>query len=444
MPDIDQKNGIDMANIASINGQDIAGGAYDPLTDTGTYTETVPTTGMIMYGGGINLGRTNDTSLDKNFLKGPAINFSSDKDGVERISQQNTKNWTKFQSSSQTLAGIDTDGKLWMCGSATNRTHQSTNITTLTQVTGVGDSDTGWTDVSVGSTHVMAINSGKLYGLGRNSDNELGLTSSGYSTLTQVGTDTDWQLISCGYSYSLAVKGASGSMALYSVGNNGNGRTGQGTTSGDTTTWTEAVASDSDDYTFIEASVATSLAIKGGKVYMVGEGNQELQGNNSTADTTTFAQTGKIDASTFGTNWTSGSVSGTACSYLINSSGELWFAGEASKGHRGDGTNTDAKNGYHVKVSGTGDSWTQICRSPLLTGASATKLQVAGIESGQLYVWGNIVLAYLGTTSTTAVTNTFTPIDNTNTCAYASLDDGNVGANGGTPNAASLVAAFNT
>ena len=47
MPDIDQKNGIDMANIASINGQDIAasGGAYDPVADTGTYTETVPTTG---------------------------------------------------------------------------------------------------------------------------------------------------------------------------------------------------------------------------------------------------------------------------------------------------------------------------------------------------------------------------------------------------------------
>ena len=52
MPDIDQKNGIDMANIASINGQDVAsGGAYDPVAETGTYTETLPTSGLIQMGG---------------------------------------------------------------------------------------------------------------------------------------------------------------------------------------------------------------------------------------------------------------------------------------------------------------------------------------------------------------------------------------------------------
>ena len=52
MPDIDQKNGIDMANIASINGQDVAsGGAFNPVAGTGTYTEIVPSTGLIKRGG---------------------------------------------------------------------------------------------------------------------------------------------------------------------------------------------------------------------------------------------------------------------------------------------------------------------------------------------------------------------------------------------------------
>lgn len=53
MPNIASYNAIDVGNIASINGQDIAagGGAYNPVTDSGTYTETVPTSGLIKFGG---------------------------------------------------------------------------------------------------------------------------------------------------------------------------------------------------------------------------------------------------------------------------------------------------------------------------------------------------------------------------------------------------------
>lgn len=56
MPNIASHNGIDVGNIASINGQDIAasGGAFDPLAGTGTYTEESGVgTGMFMYGGSI-------------------------------------------------------------------------------------------------------------------------------------------------------------------------------------------------------------------------------------------------------------------------------------------------------------------------------------------------------------------------------------------------------
>jgi hypothetical protein len=449
MPDIDQKNGIDMANIASINGQDIAGGAYDPLTDTGTFTETVPTTGMIYYGGLQLNGRPyDDSSSTSDFIKGPKVLFASDKDGIFGITQQNTKNWTKFESSSNTLAGIDTDGKLWMCGNSTSRTHQSSNLQTLTQVTGVGDSDTGWTDVSVGSGHVLAINSGKLYGLGRNNDREIGITSGNvYNTLTQVGSDTDWQLVSCGRAYSIAVKGVSGSMALYSTGSNASGQTGQGTTSGDTVGFTEALASDSDDYTFITASYDASMAIKGGKVYMCGNGTNEKQGNNSTSNVTSFTQTGKTDASTFGTNWVGGAFGNRTHSHLINSSGELWFAGEGNYRNRGDGSTTDAKDGYHVKVSGVGDDWTLICKNTWAGSTSGQNLPSAGINNGRLYVWGynSVNAAQLGTaTRQTGPNATATLVNNTNTCSYAVIDD-STGVSGGVAQSnRGLLAAFNT
>ena len=156
MPDITSYNGIDMGDIASINGQDIAsGGAYNPIADTGTYTEESGTeTGVYMYGGvPTSIGHGNNDS--GGYIQGPVLNFSSDKSGVFPHRKQTGnfhRNWTKFETSEHIFAGIDTDGKLWMSADSTNFVHQTSNSNTLTQatsVTGVSD-DTAWTDVSVG------------------------------------------------------------------------------------------------------------------------------------------------------------------------------------------------------------------------------------------------------------------------------------------------------
>lgn len=258
-----------------------------------------------------------------------------------------------------------------MSGSTTSRTHQSSSPGTLTQVTsvtGVTD-DTAWTDVAVGDDFCLAINAGYLYVLGVGGDGQLGTGStSSKSTFTKVGSSNDWYRVAAGQDHSIAIRGASGNRSLWSTGENNNGKCGSGDTSGDDLSWIERVSADaSEDWTFVSCSKDNSLAIKAGKVFMCGRGNNESMGNNSTSDVTTFTQTGKIDSSgTFGTNWTSGQIYTNECSFLINSSGELWFAGVGFGGGRGDGSTTSVQSGYHIKVSGSSgaggsDNWTLIC-----------------------------------------------------------------------------------
>jgi alpha-tubulin suppressor-like RCC1 family protein len=441
MPNIASHNGIDVGNIASINGQDIAaGGAFDPIADTGTYTEESGVgTGMFMYGGvPSNLGLGNNV-YGAGYVKGPVVNFSSDKDGVfphrKQTGDFSNRNWTKFECSESIFCGIDTDGKLWMSGTSASYTHQSSNPETLTQVTSVTHvtDDTAWTDVSVGDDFCLAINAGYLYVLGEGGDGQLGHGStSDKSTFFRVGSTADWYKVAAAANHSIAIRGASGNRSLWSTGENSYGKCGSGDTSGDDLSWIERVSADaSEDWTFVSCSFYNSLAIKAGKVFMCGSGSQEAMGNNSSSNVTTFTQTGKIDSSgTFGTNWTSGQIYTFECSFLINSSGELWFAGEAGGGARGDGNTSysdDVKSGYHVKVSGSSgaggsDNWTLICRPEPSALSDDT---FAGICNGQLFTWGSFISRpQLGhSSSSNSLLSTATAVANTNTCSYATISE---------------------
>jgi len=446
MPNIASHNGIDVGNIASINGVDLpsSGGAFDALADTGTYTEESGAgTGMFLYGGvPADLGVGND-GHGSGYIKGPAMNFSSDKDGIfphrKQPSNFSNRNWTKFECSKELFAGIDTDGKLWMSGEATNRVHQASNASTLTQATSVTNvsDDTAWTDVSVGHDYCLAINAGYLYVIGEAGDGQLGHgSSSDKSTLFRVGSSNDWYKVAAGQDHSIAIRGASGSRSLWSTGENTNGKCGSGDTSGDDLSWIERISADSgEDWTFVSCSRENSLAIKAGKVFMCGDGGNQLpMGNTSSSDVTTFTQTGKIDSGgTFGTNWTSGQIFTGEASLLINSSGELWHAGEGGAGSRGDGSTSDNKAGYHVKVSGSGaaggsDNWTLISR---IEPSSSSDDTYAGICNGQLFTWGSFSGSspsngrpQLGHASqSTGTLSTATAVANTNTCSYVSASE---------------------
>tara|TARA_R100001480_G_scaffold102187_3_gene105554 strand:- start:659 stop:2047 length:1389 start_codon:yes stop_codon:yes gene_type:complete len=365
MPDIEKYSGVEMANISKISGVDApSGGAFDPIAGTGTYTETVPTTGMIHYGYNQVNGQSTDLYPSNFFGNGATnevkTNFSSDVDGFHQVFELDNldKNWTKIDCSRYVWIGIE-GGRLWMGSWNASYVHQSNpNQKTLTQVTSLsGATDTGWTDCSAGSDFAMAINGGKLFVVGENGDGQLGLgNTTDRTTLTQVGGsggDTDWYKVSCGDDHSAAIKGASGNRSLWTTGENREGKCGSGDTSGDDTSWIERVAADSsEDWTFVEAGESHTMAIKAGKLFVTGDGSYERFGNNSQTDITTFTQTGRTSSGgAFATDWVSGSISKLK-SMIINSSGEVWWAGSATYGN-GQGNSSSAQSGYHEKASGS-------------------------------------------------------------------------------------------
>ena len=133
MPDITSYNGIDMANIASINGQDIAsGGAFNPVTGAGTYTETIPSTGLIKRGGQYlgaanyaSEGRTGNSDNSLGYVMGTdaEVNVQSDVDGVLVVVEDTLPAGmgtpTKVVYGKYSSWIIDDAGKLWRVSGVT-------------------------------------------------------------------------------------------------------------------------------------------------------------------------------------------------------------------------------------------------------------------------------------------------------------------------------------
>ncbi len=380
MPDIDQKNGIDMANIASINGQDVAsGGAFDPVAGTGTYTETVPTTGLIKIGG-VSMGSPQTGWV----LQDDAIGFGNGTDTVRNIGSDVDGYYNVVKEDLPAGMGtptivdfgqyvswiIDSAGKLWrtglsdLYGGNSSNAGSSTDRRVWNQVTGVGDSDTAWTSVSTGQTSTLLINSGKLYAIGGNSYGVFGngTTTSNYNSFVQVGTDTDWVSVHVDLYNSYAIKGSSN--VLYAAGRNSNGKCGNSTISGNQTTFTAVIAANlvsatNNNFTFITSSRNNVLAIQSGRAFFWGDASSSYEafGDNITGDQTIPVQSGKVSG-TLQTDWSRGCVS-DRYSLLINTSGELYHAGEGTYYVALNGATTAHKDGDHVQT-GTDTDWQDV------------------------------------------------------------------------------------
>lgn len=379
MPDIDQKNGIDMANIASINGQDVAGGAYDPVAETGTYTETVPTTGLIKIGG-VSMGSPQSGWS----IQDDAIGFGNGTDTVRNIGSDVDGYYNVVKEDLPAAMGtptivdfgqyvswiIDSAGKLWrtglsdLYGGNSSNAGSSTDRRVWNQVTGVGDSDTAWTSVSTGQTSTLLVNSGKLYAIGANSYGVFGngTTTSNYNSFVQVGTDTDWVSVHVDIYNSYAIKGSSN--VLYAAGRNANGKCGNSTISGNQTTFTAVTATNlvsatNNNFTFITSSRNNVLAIQSGRAFFWGDASSSYEafGDNITGDQTIPVQSGKVSG-TLQTDWSRGCVS-DRYSLLINTSGELYHAGEGTYYVALNGATTAHKDGDHVQT-GTDTDWQDV------------------------------------------------------------------------------------
>jgi hypothetical protein len=357
-----------------------SGGGYNPLTAVGTYTEIVPTTGLIKRGGhsvsSADGSRNTFSDNTAGFIMGTdqVVNLASDVDGilniVEDVLPAGMGAPSKLIYAKYSAWIIDNAGKLWRIATSANYGGNSTSggsnpaQRVWTQVTGVGDSDTAWTDIDVtNETAWLGINSGKLYGGGANNYGGIGRgnTTTAYSSsfFTQIGTDSDWVSVFTGKYNSYAIKTTNN--VLYACGRNFNGMNGNGTTSGNQTTWTAVDATNlvggvNSGFTFLRSAQNNVGAIQSGRAFAWGKAtsSNENMGGNIITTQLIPVQIGTVGG-TLQTDWSDISINDNS-SHLINTSGHLYWAGEGTHYVSMGGNTTDQKSGDHVRV-GTDSDW---------------------------------------------------------------------------------------
>jgi len=390
MPTSGDINGIAMADIADINGIDMpsGGGASEPSS------------GILTLGGSSS---SNPVTRDVEFDQFKLIQFHSSVSTALSASDVSQIKGGRY------MVGIlDTSGNLWMASGQSATTGNTGSYGGYVRQFAI--ELTSVAEFNCGDDHALAIKTdGTLWGIGRNSDGQLGRgnTSNQNYTFDQIGTDTNWSKVSCGEDYSLATKTTG---ALYSAGKNQDGRTGQGTTSGDTTSWTQ-IGSDTD-WTQISTGARTSAAIKGGTLVTWGDDTSNCLGLSSSGDQTS------PDTANSDTDWQSVSVGANFIKAIKTTDGHHYHCGSGGSfggGTRGDGSTSSTSTFTRI---GSDTGWSEFIE---LKQASFTYL-AAGKKGGSWYICGRydgVPYIKTGGTATTSNTSTFVQLADPAPSKYA-------------------------
>lgn len=121
-----------------------------------------------------------------------------------------SNNWQSVSAGEWHSAGIKSDGTLWVWGyNVYGQGGQGTSGTTnaILAMSQVGTAN-NWQSVSVGTNYTLAIKTnGTLWGMGTNASGELGIGTATFSSLPiQIGTDSNWKQVSANNGYSIGIK----------------------------------------------------------------------------------------------------------------------------------------------------------------------------------------------------------------------------------------------
>jgi len=298
---------------------------------------------------------------------------------------------TVFAGVSHTIA-IKTDGSLWAWGSGQLGDGTTTGSSTPVRI----GTNTNWQAVSIGGYYTVAINhtiaiktDGSLWGWGSNWYNQLvdGIGIYHSSTPIQIGTDTNWQVVSAGNSHTIAIK-MDGSLWAWGFdrgdggfNSNSYGQLGNGTT----TELPSPVRIGTDNnWQTVSAGVYNTIAIKtDGSLWAWGKNNNGQLGDGTYTNRNTPVRIGTD------TNWEAVSA-GDNHTIAIKTDGSLWAWGSNYNGAIGDGTTTSRPSPVRI---GTDTDWQAV---------SAGVFHSTAIKAdGSLWAWGENGDAQLGDGTTT-------------------------------------------
>lgn len=235
-----------------------------------------------------------------------------------QMGSENT--WNKIFAGIWVSSAIKNDGTLWGWGSNSGQLAQLTSETYFSSPIQIG-TDNNWKAVCFGGAFVFGLKTdGTLWSWGNGVYGELGngqLTSTNYFP-TQIGNANDWQEISAGFWYGMAIK------------NNGTlWRWGQGYGSSPT------VYGVSNNWSKINCYFNFNLAIKNdGTLWSWGDNSNGQLGNGTTTNVNNPTQISDQ------VNWTK-ITNGYKFSTVLNSVGEIKSFGQNNYGQLGIGSNTD-------------------------------------------------------------------------------------------------------
>lgn len=197
-----------------------------------------------------------------------------------------TSNWTKIVVNSQAAFFLSSSGELYAIGNSTSYTGTGQSYKLSKVTTG-----SNWTDIAANTSFTIGICDGKLFGLGSNSNGQFGdgTTNNSFTNFKVINNNTYWTKVVAGNTFAVAVSGSGGSGSIFFAGQNAAGRTGQNTTSGNTTTWTQPVGRVGDIFTDVSCGDDFALAISGGSIYGCGDADNYVLGNGSVTDQLTMS-----------------------------------------------------------------------------------------------------------------------------------------------------------
>jgi len=287
-----------------------------------------------------------------------------------------TSTWTKIVGNTVAIYLLSSSGELYAMGSSTSYTGTGQSYRLSKVTTG----SSGWTDIAAGANNAIGICDGKLFGIGLNGNGQLGngTTTAALTNFIVVNNNTYWTRVSMGEEMGMAMSGSGGSGVLFAAGRNFEGRTGQNTSTGNTTTWTRVVNHTSSIFTDFSCGNDFTLAISGGNIFGTGDAAGFVFGNNSETDLLTFTLVSGsgIFTRVFGFN---------VFSKALDTSGSQYHCGQQAYS-RGDGSIANLNTWTRLNTASAvfSGSWTNFYANHL----GSTTYGVIGVNRNRPYYIG--------------------------------------------------------